>query len=129
MSTEERKTWEIRVASIACIVEVEQPNGLVWHAIHMRMDDKGPVIDWSRMDSSDQRERERIPPDVLDLVSSHFVKMFGMSVEKRQAYIDKCKASGPAKVLPGAPEIWQPCCLAEKRNMNGGCDNCGAPCL
>ena len=21
------------------------------------------------------------------------------------------------------------CCSHEKRNMNGGCDNCGAPCL
>lgn len=26
--------------------------------------------------------------------------------------------------------IWdKPCCENEKRNMNGGCDNCGDPCL
>jgi len=23
----------------------------------------------------------------------------------------------------------QPCCDNERRNMNGGCDNCGDPCL
>lgn len=129
MSTEEKTTWAVRVASIACIVEVEQPNGLVWHAIHMRLDEQGPIIDWSRMNPFDHRERLAIPPEVLDLVSSHFTKMFSMPVERRQAYIDKCKSKPVATVLPGAPDMWQPCCLAETRNMNGGCDNCGAPCL
>jgi hypothetical protein len=119
----------VRIASIACIVEVEQPNGLVWHAIHMRLDESGPVVDWSRMDPLDSRERLSIPPDVRDFVSNHFLKMFNMPVERRQAYIDKCKQFKPARVLPGAPWIWQPCCLAEARDMTGGCTNCGAPCL
>ena len=25
--------------------------------------------------------------------------------------------------------IFLPCCPNEKRNMNGGCDSCGDPCL
>ncbi|MGA0610032.1 hypothetical protein [Caldimonas sp. KR1-144] len=30
---------------------------------------------------------------------------------------------------PEERSIYQPCCAIERRNLNGSCDNCGAPCL
>lgn len=128
-TTEPTEIWEVRVSSIACIAVVTQPDGLQLHAIDMHEDKSVPVVHISKMDGRDRRPILAAPDEVVDFVRSHFSKMFALQVEKRQAYIDKCKAHGPVKVMVGAPYAWQPCCLAESREMNGGCTNCGAPCL
>lgn len=42
-------------------------------------------------------------------------------VDRIQHVVTRQPVAGP--VEPGA------CCSNERRNMNGGCDSCGAPCL
>lgn len=128
-TTEPTEIWEVRVSSIACIAVVTQPDGLQLHAIDTHEDKSVSAVHISKMDVRDNRPILAAPDEVVDFVRSHFSKMFALPIEKRQAYIDKCKARGPAEVTVGARYSWRPCCLAESRVMNGGCTNCDAPCL
>lgn len=67
---------------------------------------------------------EEFDLDILDEDATNF-----KTVKDLVDYVHGIKAAGlKTQIDPNGNPI-KPCCDNECRNINGGCDNCGAPCL